>query len=167
MPYMRFVVYFIAMMNCLRHCRLAESFKLSRINGRKSKAFISSSGLQRFQSTAVETTPSAVDLGGANKTLSVTSLMSTKDMNLVNLKALVKTLGGTPGSLRKAELLDLCDSLLLQKEANKSSPEPSNEATTTADILSDVDVEFITVVAACKAAEPKQQKLRTDRKSVV
>jgi hypothetical protein len=160
MPYMRFVVFFIVMLNCLRHCRLAESFKLRRINGRTSKAFISSNGLRRFQSTAVETAPSAVDLGGSNKTLSVTSPVSTKDMNLVNLKALVKTLGGTPGSLRKAELLDLCDSLLLQKEADKSSPEPSNEAPTKADVLSDVGVEFDTVIAACKAAEPTKQKIR-------
>lgn len=157
---MRFVVYFIAMLNCLRQCKLAEGFQFTRLYGKTRKPSASYNGLRRFQSTAVETAPSAVDLGGANKTLSVTSPVSTKDMNLVNLKALVKTLGGTPGSLRKAELLDLCDSLLLQKEVDNSSTKLSNGATTKIDYLSDIDLDFGTVIAAEKSRDPTKKRIR-------
>lgn len=160
MPFMRFVVYFIAMLNCLRQCKLAESFQFTRLYGKIRKPSASNNGLRRFQSTAVETAPSAVDLGGANKTLPVISPVSTKDMSLVNLKALVKTLGGTPGSLRKAELLDLCDSLILQKEVEKSNTKLSNGATTKIDYLSDIDLDFGTVIAAEKNRDPTKKRIR-------
>jgi Metallo-beta-lactamase superfamily len=109
MLFMLFRACFLGMSTFLCTCRFANSLTYSKtlriVRGR--------GNFHQFHSTSIETTSSIDFLGDTNRTVSMfPDAGKMKSMNLVELKVLLKTLGGSPGVLRKAEILALCDDLL-------------------------------------------------------
>lgn len=98
---MRLVICFIGMSNLFRKSGLIESFhQLRTANIEFTKRIAQSSYARYYSDTASRATTSTTS----------TTTISTPfaDMNLVDLKILLKKLGGSPGTLRKADILALC-----------------------------------------------------------
>jgi Metallo-beta-lactamase superfamily len=108
---------FLGMSTFMCKCRFVNSLTYS-----KTPHIARARGnFRQFHSTSTET--SSIDfLGNMNKTISMyPDDGQMKSMNLLELKVLLKTLGGSPGVLRKAEILSLCGDLLRSRGVNIAS----------------------------------------------
>jgi Metallo-beta-lactamase superfamily len=117
MLFMLFRACFLGMSTFMCKCRFANSLTYS-----KTLRIVRARGnFHQFHSTSIET--SSTDfLGDMNKTVSMyPDDVQMKSMNLLELKVLLKTLGGSPGVLRKAEILSLCGDLLRNRGVNIES----------------------------------------------
>lgn len=115
MLFMLFKACFLGMSTLMCKCRFASSLTYSKAL-RIARA---SENLHRFHSTSIRTTSSSDLLDGMSKMDSTFPNMDAmKRMNMTELKVLLKSLGGSPGVLRKAEILTLCHDLIRNQGVN-------------------------------------------------
>ena len=115
--------------------------------------------LHRFLSSALDETASEAVTNGLDKSASDISSTRTEKMNLSELKSLLKSLGGTPGALRKADLVKACENLLKKGEESTDPIQPIVSAV-------DVIIDDWTVAAAAQKADKSEETAVTPSETI-
>ena len=114
---MRFIICLIGMSNYFRKISMIEGFhhlRTANVKYRYIHPLLYSVTTARATTLSTSTT-----LNSKDPNISIT------DMNLVELKVLLKQLGGSPGTLRKADILALCKKLSQEEQQSLTTENTS------------------------------------------
>lgn len=132
--------------------KFTRSFHIAKPFPIKRGKSINNYNLHRFLSSALDETAHETITSGLDKSTSDVSSSRTEKLNLSELKSLLRSLGGTPGALRKADLVKACDNLLrLQKE---ESTDPIQSKTSAVDVIINDWTVGTSAQKAVKSEEP-------------